>query len=211
MDTSFVAVYFPDIQMLDPQTTQSVFTPPSISAIRVLSRLDAAGSVSAPAGTIRGVIDENAAGWAVQSKVKFDSEQKSTIKTLYDVAINPIISGEGGMGPILFGQRTLLTSADTMLQRISVRRMVLEIRRLVREAAKSFLFQQNKEQVLMTFETTLKPILQQMVNAGGVSAYKITIDTSTTTQVDIESNIVRGRVFLQPTKSDEIIQVDFST
>ena len=89
--------------------------------------------------------------------------------------------------------------------------MILEIRRLVREAAKQFLFQQNKEQILMTFETTLKPILQQMANAGGVSTYKITIDTTTTTQADIESNIVRGRVFLQPTKSDEIIQVDFST
>ena len=95
-----------------------MFTPPSISAIRVLSRLDAKGSVSAPAGTLRGKIDEAAVGYAIQPKVKFDSEQKSTIKTLYDVAINPIISSDSG--PILFGQRTLLTSADSMLQRISV-------------------------------------------------------------------------------------------
>jgi phage tail sheath protein FI len=98
-----------------------------------------------------------------------------------------------------------------MLQRVAVRRMILEIRRLVREVAKGFLFEQNKESTTKAFENSVRPLVQRMVNAGGISKFKVKIDTSTTSQVDIENNVVRGMVFLQPTKSDEIIQVDFST
>ena len=211
LDSSFAAVYFPDIQMLNPSVSSSlIFTPPSISAIRVYSRLSSQGIVSAPAGTKRGIIDTNDEGLAIQAKVLFDDTQKETITTLYDAVINPIISYPD-VGLILFGQRTTFNSADSMLQRVAVRRMVLEIRRLVREVAKGFLFEQNKESTLKYFERSVSPLIQRMVNAGGISKFKVKIDTSTTSQVDIENNVVRGMVFLQPTKSDEIIQVDFST
>jgi len=212
LDSSFTAVYFPDIQMRNPSVPSSViFTPPSISAIRVYSRLSAAGNIAAPAGTKRGIIDttDGTLGLAIQPKVIFDDTQKETIQTLYDAVINPIISSTDG--PMIFGQRTTLSSADSMLQRVAVRRMILEIRRLVREVAKGFLFEQNKESTMKAFEKSVRPLVQRMVNAGGISKFKVQIDTSTTSQVDIENNVVRGMVFLQPTKSDEIIQVDFST
>jgi hypothetical protein len=50
-----------------------------------------------------------------------------------------------------------------------------------------------------------------MLDRGGISRYKVVVDETTTSQADIENNTVRGKVFLQPNKSDEIIQVDFST
>nr|MBC8408789.1 hypothetical protein [Paracoccaceae bacterium] len=212
LDSSFAAVYFPDVQMTNPSdATKDIFTPPSISAIRVYSRLSAQGSLAAPAGTRRGIIDTNNAGLAIQTKVLFESTQKETIQTLYDAVINPITSEPGVEGLFIFGQRTTLSSTDSMLQRVAVRRMVLEIRRLVREVAKGFLFEQNKESTLKSFETSVSSLIQRMVTAGGVSRFKVNIDTTTTSQVDIENNVVRGMVFLQPIKSDEIIQVDFST
>lgn len=210
LNSSYAGVYFPDVSMVDPgNATKIVFAPPSVSAVRVYARMDSEQNIFAPAGTKRGLIADVSAGTAVEAKVKFDDTQKQTIKTLYDVAINPIIGSDSGL--ILFGQRTLLTTADSMLQRISVRRMVLEIRRQCRSAAKSVLFEQNKEKTLKAFENLLIPILVRMAAAGGVKKYKVKVDTSSTTQADIEANVVRGQVFIQPSRSDEIIQVDFST
>ena len=50
-----------------------------------------------------------------------------------------------------------------------------------------------------------------MLNRGGIERYKVVVDESTTSQADIEANIVRGKVFIQPTNSEQIVQVDFST
>ena len=43
----------------------------------------------------------------------------------------------------------------------------------------------------------------------GVTRYKVQIDSSTTTQNDIENNTIRGKIYLQPTKSVEFISLDF--
>jgi phage tail sheath protein FI len=210
MNSTFAATYFPDVETQNiARGPATVFVPPSVAALRVYSRLNSEGNVAAPAGAVRGVISPEAGGAAFQSKVQFDDTQKSTIKELYDVAINPIISNENGL--ILFGQRTMFTSAESMLQRVSIRRMVIDIRRAVKQAAQFVIFEQNTEKVLSDFQANLQPILSRFVRAGGISKYRVVVDETTTTQADIEANVVRGKVFLQPTRSEEIVQVDFVT
>jgi hypothetical protein len=73
------------------------------------------------------------------------------------------------------------------------------------------LFDQNREDVLKNFRELINPIMSSMLSRGGISRYKVVVDETTTSQADIENNTVRGKVFLQPNKSDEIIQVDFVT
>ena len=51
--------------------------------------------------------------------------------------------------------------------------------------------------------------MQRVQQRQGVQRYKVQIDTSTTTDIDIENNTLRGRIFLQPTKSIEFISLDF--
>ena len=43
----------------------------------------------------------------------------------------------------------------------------------------------------------------------GLERFKVQIDTTTTTQADIENNTVRGKIFLQPVRSVEFISLDF--
>ena len=213
LNSSFVGAYFPDIQMLKPQSPIGtlVYVPPSVSALRVYGRMFADGSVQAPAGYIRGKIaSEGTTGQAIQTKINMSGiNETETVETLYKVAINPIIGTDDGL--VLFGQRTLLTTANSMLQRISVRRMIIDIRRYCRSAARAILFDQNREDVLKNFRELINPIMSSMLSRGGISRYKVVVDETTTTQADIENNTVRGKVFLQPNKSDEIIQVDFVT
>ena len=205
LDSSFAAAYFPDVSMWDTQLGENIFVPPSVHVLRIYSQLDAASSFYAPAGSIRGKLSPP----AVESRVKFFSTQKETIKKLYDVSINPIIQSD--QGPIIFGQRTLYNLTNSALQKVAVRRMVLEVRRACRIVAESFLFEQNREEVLELIQTQMSPILQKIVNAGGITRYKVQVDASTTTQADIEAGVVRGRVYLEPSSAEEIIQVDFST
>jgi hypothetical protein len=51
--------------------------------------------------------------------------------------------------------------------------------------------------------------LQRVQEQGGVDRFKVLIDTSTTTQADVENNTIRGKIFLQPTRAVEFVALDF--
>ena len=59
------------------------------------------------------------------------------------------------------------------------------------------------------FSALVEPIMQDVQRRRGVVRYKVLIDTTTTTQNDIENNTIRGKIYLQPTKSVEFISLDF--
>lgn len=204
-NSSFGAAYYPDVSVFDEFTGVETFVPPSIHVLRVYSRLDSQANIFAPAGSLRGTVSPP----AIQLKTKFDSTQASTTSTLIEAGINPLVEDRAGI--IIYSQRTLLLNEDSMLQRISFRRMLIEIRRSIREVAKNFLFEQGTQATLKDFESACKPILQRMVASYGISRYKVKIDASTTTQADLEQNVIRGQVFLQPSKSEEIVALEFST
>jgi hypothetical protein len=51
--------------------------------------------------------------------------------------------------------------------------------------------------------------LKQIQSQSGVDRYLVKIDATTTTQADVENNTIRGKIFLQPTKSIEFVSLDF--
>jgi hypothetical protein len=44
---------------------------------------------------------------------------------------------------------------------------------------------------------------------AGVVRYRVQIDTSTTTQADVENNTIRGKIYVQPTRTAEFVALDF--
>ena len=205
LNTSFTAAYFPDVSMFEPTDTdvdQEVFFPPSIHALRVYGVLDATGNPFAPAGVIRGALSPP----AIQTFVNFASTQRSTIKQLFSAGINPIIDDSEGL--YIFSGKTAMTTKSA-LQNISVRRMIMEIRRLVRALANNVFFEYATDDVLRSFQKQAAGAVQGFFRSGGVRDFKVKIDTTTTTQADIEANTIRGQIIIQPARSEEIIQVDF--
>ena len=95
------------------------------------------------------------------------------------------------------------------MDRINVRRLLIDIRRKVRNIANSLLFEPNREETLERFSALVNPILQRVQTLSGVDRYKVVIDTSTTTQADVENNTIRGKIFLQPTRTVEFVALDF--
>ena len=108
----------------------------------------------------------------------------------------------------MFGQKTLL-AAQSALDRVNVRRLLIDVRRKVRNVARTFLFEPNQAATIAAFQSRVSPILKDIQSQGGLDRFKVIIDTTTTTQADIENNTIRGRIFLQPTRSVEFVSLDF--
>ena len=95
------------------------------------------------------------------------------------------------------------------MDRVNVRRLLIDIRRSVRNVANTLLFEPNRQETLDRFNALVNPILQRVQEQGGVDRYKVIIDTTTTTQADVENNTIRGKIFLQPTRAVEFVALDF--
>ena len=199
LDTSFAAAYFPDTIVTDPTTLTNVQVPPSVSVLGAFALNDAIGFPwYAPAGFSRGALS------AVRSALPLN---RANLDELYDADINPLTSFPG-TGVVVWGQKTLLQDQSS-LDRVNVRRLLINIRRSVRNVANSLLFEPNRQETLDRFNALVSPILQSIQERSGVDRYKVVIDTTTTTQADVENNTLRGKIFLQPTRTAEFVALDF--
>ena len=79
----------------------------------------------------------------------------------------------------------------------------------MRSVANSLLFEPNRQETLDKFNALVNPILQGIQEQNGLDRFKVVIDTTTTTQADIENNTIRGKIFLQPTRTAEFVALDF--
>lgn len=209
LDSSFAAAYFPDVLYRDPIGI-NLQVPPSVVVLGALSLNDSLGHPwFAPAGFTRGALPQD----ALEARVKLNQIE---LDNLYDNSINPIIAFPGaprsgtnpGSGLVVFGQKTLQLAASA-LDRVNVRRLLIEIRRQVRDIANTIIFEPNREATLARFSAAVTPRLQRIQSLSGLERFKVVIDSSTTTQDDVLNNTLRGKIFVQPTKSIEFVSLDF--
>jgi phage tail sheath protein FI len=209
LDTSFGAAYFPDVVIPDPNTKTNVVVPPSVVVLGAMALNDAVGHPwFAPAGFTRGSLQTT-----LEARVRLS---KANMDTLYDVNINPLVAfpgnAQGGTNPkggvVVWGQKTLQASASA-LDRVNVRRLLIEIRRQVRDIANNILFEPNRDVTLAKFSAAVTPRLQRIQALAGLERFRVIIDTSTTSQLDVENNTIRGKIYVQPTKTIEFVSLDF--
>lgn len=202
LDTSFAAAYFPDVIMEKPSNRALMKVPPSVAVLGAISRNDAlADPWFAPAGLNRGRLQAATDTTVIMNRDLLDE--------VYDADINPIYVPAGREGEVyIFGQKTLLQD-QSALDRINVRRLLINLRRRVKRVAERLLFEPNRSETLARFNALVEPIMQEVQQRQGVDRYKVKIDSSTTTQNDVENNTIRGKIYLQPTKSVEFISLDF--
>ena len=85
---------------------------------------------------------------------------RTNLDDLYEVDINPI-SEFPGIGITIWGQKTLLAS-NSALDRINVRRLLVDVRRKVKNIANALLFEPNREETLERFNALVNPIMQRI-------------------------------------------------
>jgi phage tail sheath protein FI len=198
-DSSFAASYFPDVVINDPSLGGDIKVPPTVAVLGAFANNDRlAHSWFAPAGFTRGAIDISSAATTFSV---------ADLDVLYESKINPITSFPGSEF-VVWGQKTLLKSASS-LDRVNVRRLLIYIRRTVRAIALGFLFEPNRAETLEKFSAQINPFLQGIMDNQGLDRFKVKIDTETTTQIDVENNTLRGKIYVQPAKTAEFISIDF--
>lgn len=201
INNSFGAAYFPDVVIRDEYTGKTRSVPPSVAVLGAFAKNDAIGFPwFAPAGFTRGALDTTESATVLLSRENMD--------TLQDVRINPIVSFPGSEGNVIWGQRTLYDSQSS-LERVNVRRLLIDIRRKVKAVGNRMLFEPGREETLARFTQLVNPILKKVQDQKGLANYLVKIDTTTTTQADIENKIIRGKIYVQPTKTLEFLDIDF--
>lgn len=206
VDNSSAASYFPDVSITDDTNNKIVDVPSSVAAIGALAVTDKTRYPwFAPAGFDRGSLS------SVQAvKAKLNAADKDS---LYDARINPIATfpriGPGGTpGYVIFGQKTL-QQARSALDRVNVRRMLLEVKRQVVAVANNFVFEQNTPALRKKFVAQVTPLLATVQAQSGIEKFKVIMDNTNNSQADIESNRLNGRIVLVPTRAIEFVSLDF--
>lgn len=201
LNSSFGAAYFPNVLLRDGLTNTIREVPPSVAVLGAFAKNDAvAFPWFAPAGFTRGALETTQEAAVKLSRQNMDD--------LYQVNINPIVAFAGSEGTVVWGQKTLYGSPSA-LERVNVRRLLLSLRRQIRKIANRFLFEPNRESTLARFQQLCQPVLKKVQDQQGIESYLVKIDTTTTTQADIENKTIRGKIYIVPVRSLEFLDLSF--
>ena len=200
-DSNYVATYYPWVKTIDVTTNKLVAVPPSVLLAGTFAQNDRLGAEwFAPAGLNRGGI----AG-AVQVLNRLTQSERDT---LYEGKVNPIATFPG-QGISAFGQKTLQDKASA-LDRINVRRLLINLKKFVASTSRFLVFEQNTAQTRSKFLNTVNPYLEAVQQRQGLYAFRVVMDETNNTPDVIDRNILQGSVFLQPAKTAEFIVIDFN-
>jgi len=200
VDNNYGATYFPDVFINDPINNRAVGVPSSVVALGALGYNDTiAYPWFAPAGFNRGALNN-----VVNTECRLTSGDRDT---LYDARINPIANFPSG-GFVIFGQKTLQLKKSS-LDRVNVRRLLLEVKRLVVSVAEKLLFEPNNASTRARFTGQVAPILALIQSQAGVEKFAVIMDDTNNTQEDVEQNKLNGRIVVVPTRAIEFIAIDF--
>ncbi len=206
INSSYGAAYFPWVQIRDSIKGNTLFVPPSVVGLGVLGASEAKSAVwFAPAGFNRGGLNEGGSGLNVIGvRHKLTSDERDR---LYENNINPIASFPAE-GIVVFGQKTLQVTPSA-LDRINVRRLLIFIKKGMSRISANTLFQQNIEQTWSDFKARAESFLGSVKAGLGLEAYKVVLDTSTTTPDLVDRNVMYAKIFIKPAKAIEFIALDF--
>ena len=200
LNSSYAATYFPFLQVAT-ETGRNEFVPPSTLIPGVYAANDNSSAPwFAPAGLTRGGIPG-----VLQAQRKLS---KANRDTLYSSKINPIATFPGS-GISVLGQKTLQTRA-TALDRVNVRRLLIELKNFFSQQARNLLFEQNTIATRNRFLAAVNPYLESVVQRQGLYAYRVVMDDTNNTADVIDRNQLVGQVFIQPSKTAEFIVLDFT-
>lgn len=199
-DTSYAATYWPWVRITDPGTGKQVFVPASTLLPGVYAYSDKVSAPwFAPAGINRGGLST-----VLRAKVKLSQANRDD---LYSSNINPIATFPR-TGVSVFGQKTLQKGASA-LDRVNVRRLLIELKAYISQIADTLVFEQNTITTRNNFLSRVTPYLQTIQQKQGLYAFKVIMDDSNNTPDVIDRNQLIGQIYIQPARTAEFIAIDF--
>ena len=201
IDSSYAATYWPWLQTIDPDKGGQVWVPASTMIPAVYAFNDKSGEPwFAPAGLNRGGLST-----VLRAERNLTNGNRNT---LYEANINPIATFPN-TGVVVFGQKTLQKRASA-LDRVNVRRLLIELKSYISQVADNLVFEQNTIATRNNFLSQVNPYLESVQQRQGLYAFKVVMDDSNNTPDVIDRNEMVGQIYIQPTKTAEFIYLDFN-
>jgi hypothetical protein len=196
IDSNYTATYYPWILVRDTVNNTQLYIPSTGEVCRNLALTDnIAFPWYASAGYTRGLVN------SIKARKKLTQEDRDT---LYKGRINPIATFSD-VGTVIWGNKTLQV-AESALDRLNVRRLLLQARKLISAVAVRLLFEQNDEIVRQQFLDAVNPIMDSIRRDRGVYDFRVTVSSS---PEDLDRNTLTGKIYLKPTKALEFIDIEF--
>ena len=200
LNSSYAAAYWPWVQVKSA-TGRNVWAPASVAIPGVYAFTDNSSAPwFAPAGLVRGGVVG-----IIQAEQKLTRGQRDL---LYDGKVNPIATFPG-QGIAVFGQKTLQTKASA-LDRVNVRRLLIELKKFLGDQARNLVFEQNTVATRNKFLSTVNPYLESVVQRQGLYAFRVVMDDTNNTADVVDRNQLIGQIFIQPARTAEFIVLDFT-
>jgi hypothetical protein len=196
IDSNYTATYYPWVLTRDSVNNTQIYLPPTAEVTRNLALTDnIAFPWFAAAGYTRGIVN------AVKARKKLTQEDRDV---LYKGRINPIATFSD-VGTVIWGNKTMQIR-ESALDRINVRRLLLQARKLISAVSVRLLFEQNDQKVRQDFLDAVNPILDAIRRDRGLYDFRVTVSSDT---ADLDRNQMTGKIFIKPTKSLEFIDITF--
>ena len=176
-----------------------MWVPPSVVMTGVFANNDRIGQEwFAPAGLNRGGIS------ALDVKRILTHTDRDE---LYDGRVNPIASFPG-QGIVAYGQKTL-QSRPSALDRVNVRRLLINLKKFIASSSRFLVFEQNTAATRNRFLNIVNPYMESVQQRSGLSAFRVVMDDTNNTPEVVDRNQLVGQIFVQPTRTAEFIVLDF--
>jgi hypothetical protein len=200
-DTSYAATYWPWLKTIDPNSGTQVWVPASTMVPSVYAFNDnVAAPWFAPAGINRGIIPT-----AVQTERVLTQANRDL---LYQKNVNAIATFPN-TGVVVFGQKTL-QKRPSALDRVNVRRLLIELKNYITQVADTFVFEQNDTVTRNNFLGIVNPYLATVQQRQGLTAFRVVMDETNNPPSVVDQNQLIGQIYLQPTRTVEFIILDFN-
>jgi hypothetical protein len=195
-DSNYSCTYWPWIQVNDTENNVYIWMPPTRDVVRNIALTDnIAFPWFAVAGIQRGDVD------CIQARKKLTLSERDA---LYENRVNPIATFTTD-GVKIWGNKTLQVK-ESALDRINVRRLLLQARKLISAVSIRLLFEQNDSVVRNQFLSLVNPILDNIRAERGLTDFRVVLSND---PEDIDRNQLTGQIFLKPTRALEFIQLEF--
>lgn len=196
IDSNYTCTYYPWIKYHDRDNNQYIYLPPTKDVVRNMALTDnTAHPWFVPAGLTRGDVDCVNAHYVT----KLADED-----VLYEGRINPIKTFASD-GVKIWGQKNLQVN-ESQLNRVSVRRLLLRMRKLIAIACLQLIFEPNDNTTKQKFLSIVTPILDNIRSNRGISDYRIEVDDSVEAH---DRRELPAKIYFKPYNALEYITLDF--
>ena len=184
IDSNYACTYYPWVKYFDQDNSQYIYLPVTKDIVRNFAMTDnTTYPWFAAAGWNRGSV------YGVKSKRSLKLAEQDA---LYDGRIN-FINSFPDEGMKLWGDKNL-QERESQMNRISKRRLLVHIRKLLAVACVGLLFDPNDNSTVKSFKSAVEPILQDIVKKRGLTDFRIEIDDSQEARDRLELN---GKIYLK--------------